>query len=108
MSKDEGNSALFHQFLEWKKSMESTSASKFTPQEEVKEVPSPSFFSNSSTEEGTFKTSDSANPASGSQHSNFPQPAGTTPNQASSSDFTADQYLAKSGKDNHSPQATRK
>ena len=107
MSTDEGNSALFRQFLEWKKSMESTSASKFTPQE-VKEVPSPSSLSNSSTEEGTFKASDSANPASASQHSSFPQPAGTTPSQASSSDFTADQYLAKSGKDNHSPQATRK
>ena len=33
---------------------------------------------------------------------------GTTPSQVSSSDYTADQYLAQSGKDNHSHQATRK
>ena len=103
MSADEDNSALFQQFLEWKRSMERTSASNTIPQEEVKEVPSPS--SSSSIEE---KAPDSAQPAS--QRSSSSQPAGTSPSQASSCDFTAAQYLAKSGKNqkNQSPQATKK
>ena len=102
MSADEDNSALFQQFLEWKRSMEHTSASNTIPQEEIKEVPSPS--SSSSIEE---KAPDSAQPAS--QHSSS-QSAGTSPSQASSCDFTAAQYLAKSGKNqkNQSPQATKK